>query len=282
MIDWNVIYQKFLEKYDNQSFLDGQYSERHHIIPKHSGGTNIKSNLIRLSIRQHCLAHFILFRMNGHLGDKLAYLMKSGQTDEGNKLRVQLSLATGRDEFIRKSRECNCMKNPETVLLAITTKRLRYNGNCHSEAGLAAIRISSQISFSNPESKSKAIETRIVNNKSLTPEQRKARYARNGQENGNFGTVRPGEQAGNYGKSKGIYTFISPDGEKIIFNGIRKAMSYFDVCDGIINKYTNIGVIGRNKYKTNRFVGWQIIFVKNDNYGKDHQNKLEKFKIWHL
>lgn len=38
----------------------GCYVERHHIIPKSFGGTNEKSNLVKLSFRKHFLAHWLL------------------------------------------------------------------------------------------------------------------------------------------------------------------------------------------------------------------------------
>jgi hypothetical protein len=39
------------------------YSERHHIIPKSLGGTNAKDNLVRLTAKQHFVAHHLLMKM---------------------------------------------------------------------------------------------------------------------------------------------------------------------------------------------------------------------------
>jgi len=39
------------------------YSERHHILPRSLGGSNEPSNLIRLSIREHYIAHLLLTQM---------------------------------------------------------------------------------------------------------------------------------------------------------------------------------------------------------------------------
>lgn len=36
------------------------YTENHHILPRSLGGSNLKSNLIRLSARKHFLAHYLL------------------------------------------------------------------------------------------------------------------------------------------------------------------------------------------------------------------------------
>lgn len=43
--------------------LDG-YVEKHHIIPKSMGGTNEVSNIVRLTARQHFVAHWLLFKIH--------------------------------------------------------------------------------------------------------------------------------------------------------------------------------------------------------------------------
>lgn len=45
----------------------------HHIIPKHLGGTDEPSNLIKLTIEEHAEAHRILYEQLGHWQDKLAW-----------------------------------------------------------------------------------------------------------------------------------------------------------------------------------------------------------------
>jgi len=45
----------------------------HHIIPKHLGGTDDPSNLIKLTIEEHAEAHRILYEQLGHWQDKLAW-----------------------------------------------------------------------------------------------------------------------------------------------------------------------------------------------------------------
>ena len=47
---------------------------KHHIIPKHMGGSDDPSNLIELSIEEHAEAHRLLYEQYGKLQDKLAWL----------------------------------------------------------------------------------------------------------------------------------------------------------------------------------------------------------------
>ena len=59
-------------------------THKHHIIPKHMGGSNDPSNLIELTVEEHANAHKLLFETHGKWQDYLAWKALSGQinTDE--------------------------------------------------------------------------------------------------------------------------------------------------------------------------------------------------------
>ena len=52
---------------------------KHHIIPRHAGGTDDASNLIELSIEEHAQAHLDLYEQHGRWQDEVAHRMLSGQ-----------------------------------------------------------------------------------------------------------------------------------------------------------------------------------------------------------
>ena len=52
---------------------------KHHIIPKHMGGTDDPSNLIELTVEEHAEAHRKLFAQYGHWQDEVAWKGLSGQ-----------------------------------------------------------------------------------------------------------------------------------------------------------------------------------------------------------
>lgn len=64
---------------------------KHHIIPKHAGGTDDPENLIPLTIPEHAEAHRLLWEQYGKLGDKMAWHMLSGRTEEGEALRLEIA-----------------------------------------------------------------------------------------------------------------------------------------------------------------------------------------------
>jgi hypothetical protein len=51
---------------------------KHHIIPKHMGGTNDPSNLVELTVSEHAEAHRLLWEKYGRKEDELAWKGLSG------------------------------------------------------------------------------------------------------------------------------------------------------------------------------------------------------------
>lgn len=55
------VYNMLVEKRKRVPVVDG-YSENHHIIPKCCGGDNSPENLVRLTAREHFIAHHLLYK----------------------------------------------------------------------------------------------------------------------------------------------------------------------------------------------------------------------------
>ena len=62
---------------------------KHHIIPKHAGGTNDPSNIILLSVEEHAETHQVLYEKYGRWQDRMAWKVLSGQitNQEANRLK---------------------------------------------------------------------------------------------------------------------------------------------------------------------------------------------------
>lgn len=61
-------YYKIIERSKNRT-VQG-YTEKHHIIPKALGGTNLPTNLVILTAREHYICHVLLVKMTTGLNKK--------------------------------------------------------------------------------------------------------------------------------------------------------------------------------------------------------------------
>lgn len=80
---------------------------KHHIIPKHAGGTDDQSNLVYLTIEEHAEAHRLLYEEYGRWQDYYAWQGLSGQI--------------GKEEIMAA-----VYKNRKTRLGAILTEETKY------------------------------------------------------------------------------------------------------------------------------------------------------------
>ena len=69
-----AIYHQIILKAKSVNRLknDGNYYERHHILPKSLGGSNHKDNLVLLTAKEHYICHMLLIKI--HQYDELKYL----------------------------------------------------------------------------------------------------------------------------------------------------------------------------------------------------------------
>lgn len=68
-------YLKFIEALKHQEITG--YSEAHHIVPKSLGGSDDSSNLIRLTARQHYVAHWMLWKAIGGVAGRSFFMMSN-------------------------------------------------------------------------------------------------------------------------------------------------------------------------------------------------------------
>lgn len=75
---------------------------KHHIIPKHAGGTDHPDNLVLLTIEEHAEAHRLLYEEHNRWQDLLAWQMLSGQISKEEGIR-----------FAQKNADKSWMKTDE-------------------------------------------------------------------------------------------------------------------------------------------------------------------------
>jgi hypothetical protein len=63
-MNYTKIYNQLMERAKGRKPEKGGYYESHHIIPTCMGGSNDKSNKVKLTYREHFIAHWLLHRAN--------------------------------------------------------------------------------------------------------------------------------------------------------------------------------------------------------------------------
>ena len=94
--DWNSAHTLTLERNVSMTIY-----HKHHIIPRHAGGTNEKSNLIKLTIEEHAEAHRILYEKYGRWQDEVAWKSLSKQINCAEATKLSQSLSNkGKNNFM--------------------------------------------------------------------------------------------------------------------------------------------------------------------------------------
>lgn len=97
---YSIIYQNLcMGNYPIRS----KHTEIHHIIPKYMDGSNMSENLIKLDIRQHKIAHWLLWKIYGNWQDKLVWCMRSGRYEEGLAIKKILHSNYFKEKYIEDS-----------------------------------------------------------------------------------------------------------------------------------------------------------------------------------
>lgn len=82
----------------------------HHIIPRHMGGTDDQSNLIKLTVEEHAEAHRVLFEQHGRKEDYLAWKGLAGLIDKDEIVRQLMSLTHKGKKLSDRQKEQNSIR----------------------------------------------------------------------------------------------------------------------------------------------------------------------------
>ena len=64
------MYVALMESRKERIIIPDEYYESHHIIPKSIGGSDINSNLVLLTYREHIIAHYLLIKIVEGIANK--------------------------------------------------------------------------------------------------------------------------------------------------------------------------------------------------------------------
>lgn len=172
-MDYLKIYNNIINNAKSR-FLSG-YTENHHIIPKCVGGSNDKSNLVKLTAKEHFICHLLLCEIYPN-NIKLRFaLWNMCNVKDKNQKRYKVSsnlYSKIREEYIKNVTGINNpsygKKRTDSVKQKISESRIgKYNGEKnsffgkhHSEKTKEILRIKSSEKKHNEQTKQKMSEKR--------------------------------------------------------------------------------------------------------------------------
>ena len=72
-MNYQKIYDNLINSRKNRVLVENIYYERHHIVMRSMGGTNNSDNLVKLTAREHFLAHWLLWRIYRNKETSIAF-----------------------------------------------------------------------------------------------------------------------------------------------------------------------------------------------------------------
>jgi len=239
MINWEKIYNRFLNERAEE------FGEKHHIIPRHSGGKD-EDGIVILSHNNHVIAHYIRWRWKKEFGDFMAYKMMSGQTKNPMHIPEMIDkikdIANQPERIEQKRLEAYDRWNNPIIKQKYLNGRRKFIDSLddksilakhlhtdeHKQKGVERI---TKWMKNNPEkfkeSCEKGREKRLENIKRLTPEQLKDQFGRPGDKNPNWE----------------CYYIIFKDGVENIFDSQAHLIKETKISRNAVNKYKNTDII---------------------------------------
>lgn len=126
-MNYEKIYESLILKAKNRDYMELEYFERHHILPKSLGGSNDESNIVKLSFREHYLAHWLLVKIAKTEDEKYKmccafFIMSKGNNGLRNTNSKLYERA--RNAFITHRAEYFNSKEGKSVLKRAARKRV--------------------------------------------------------------------------------------------------------------------------------------------------------------
>jgi hypothetical protein len=94
---------------------------KHHIIPKHMGGSDDPLNLVLCTIAEHAEHHRVLFEAHGQEWDRIAWLSLSGQINVSDAKRM-----VQREAFRRAGETARANRNANGTSIGDWVKKTGY------------------------------------------------------------------------------------------------------------------------------------------------------------
>ena len=102
---------------------------KHHIVPRHSGGTDEDANLTYLTVREHKIAHFLLWKIHNNINDLRSMKMLGANLSVANRRLIGIwcwQNKIGIHGYSKDQRQKNALKGLDTQKKSNTKDSFYY------------------------------------------------------------------------------------------------------------------------------------------------------------
>jgi len=119
-MDYSAHYSRLIEHARNR--VVSGYSERHHVVPRCMGGSNDPDNLVRLTTREHFVAHQLLCKIHPGVGKLIFAVMVMCRDAKGRRMNNRLY------SWVREKHLAHC-NSSEVVSARVVRGKAVYAAN---------------------------------------------------------------------------------------------------------------------------------------------------------
>lgn len=146
-MNYQKIYNALVSKRRKNPLQFGSYSEKHHIVPKCLGGGNDAENLVRLTLREHFIAHRLLVKIHPNQPGLQYALWRLAITKRSSECKISShAYQKIRGEFIERISE----KMSGRIFSEQHRKRLSKASRGRTHSGEARRKISEYLNANHP------------------------------------------------------------------------------------------------------------------------------------
>jgi hypothetical protein len=87
-MNYQKLYNAITGRANNRLLDENIYVEKHHIIPQSMGGTNISENIVRLTAKEHFVAHHLLWKIYRNPQMTKAFMLMCNTKRNGIKYKI--------------------------------------------------------------------------------------------------------------------------------------------------------------------------------------------------
>ena len=137
---YTKMYYSIVDNAKSRTLSKETYTEKHHIIPKSIGGDNNKENIVKLTAREHFIAHWLLTKMVAvEMRPKLIYALYMMRSVKAGQQRYFTKI-TARVYSTLKNKRKHSTETKAKMSIARKGKLNHYYGKKHTEENLQKMR----------------------------------------------------------------------------------------------------------------------------------------------